>query len=69
LKGKFESFFGPTSSNENFATYIINSKWTRTLENLGNWNTLSELRFGNSKEIIYDDVGIIISKMLEIVQD
>ena len=70
LKSKFEHFFGQTTlSSENFACYMMNSNWTIRLENVGNWNNLSELRFGNTKKEIYNDLRIIISKMLEIVQD
>lgn len=66
LKIDFEHFFGSTSSNENFASYMINSKWTKRIENLGNFNNLHELRFGNSKNEMYNDFKLIISKMLEI---
>jgi len=64
IKEKFEKNFGTANQNGNFATYIINSKWTENLSDLGSFNKLKELMYGDLKNDLQNDIDEIVTKVL-----
>lgn len=66
LQTNFKSKFDNVVSNENFACYLIQSKWTTNFENLGSLNKLRDLKFENLKNDLRNDMEFIVSNLLNI---
>jgi hypothetical protein len=69
LKEKFEKIFGTANKSGNFPCYLIKSKWTNNLADLGSINKLSELMYGDLKNDLQNDLNEIVSKIIELCNE
>jgi hypothetical protein len=69
IKEKFEKVFGTAKKSGNFSCYIINSKWTNNLADIGSLNKLNELMYGDLKTILQNDLDEIVFKLIELFND
>jgi len=69
LKDKFEKIFGTANKSENFPCYLIKSKWTNNLADIGSLNKLNKLMYGDLKNDLQNDLDEIISKLLELCNE
>lgn len=69
LKEKFEKIFGTANDSENFYCYLIKSKWTNNLSDLGSLNKLNELMYGDLKNDLQNDLDVIVSKLIELFNE
>tara|TARA_R110000868_G_scaffold363678_1_gene626019 strand:- start:21232 stop:22455 length:1224 start_codon:yes stop_codon:yes gene_type:complete len=69
IKEKFEKAFGIANENGNFASYLIKSKWTNNLSDIGSLNKLNDLIYGDLKNDLQNDLDEIVSKLLELLNE
>lgn len=69
IKEKFEKSFGIANKNGNFSSYLIKSKWTNNLSDIGSLNKLNELLYGDLKNDLQNDLDEIVSKLLELFNE
>lgn len=69
IKEKFEKTFGIANRNGNFSSYLIKSKWTNNLSDIGSLNKLNDLIYGDLKNDLQNDLDEIVSKLIELFNE
>lgn len=69
IKEKFGKVFGIANQNGNFASYLIKSKWTNNLSDIGSLNKLNDLTYGDLKNDLQSDLDEIVSKLLCLINE
>ena len=69
IKEKFEKTFGIAHKNGNFSSYLIKSKWTNNLSDIGSLNKLNDLIYGDLKNDLQNDLDEIVSKLIELFSE
>lgn len=69
IKEKFEKTFGIANRNGNFSSYLIKSKWTNNLSDIGSLNKLNDLIYGDLKNDLQNDLDVIVSKLIDLFNE